>query len=86
MYEQKAVHRLYRKLVNLYPRGFRERLSESMEQTFQDLWNEKRQTKKGLFGFVLRTFSETAIGIFKEHLLLISPGDIMQTILNTGAH
>jgi hypothetical protein len=54
-----------------------------MEQTFQDLWNEKRQTKKGLFGFVLWMFIETAIEIFREHLLLISPGDIMQTILKT---
>jgi len=54
-----------------------------MEQTFQDLWNEKRQTKKGLFGFVLWTFIETAMGIFREHLLLISLGDIMQATLKT---
>jgi hypothetical protein len=54
-----------------------------MEQTFQDLWNEKRQTKKELFSFTLWTFIETAIGIVREHLLLISPGDIMQTILKT---
>jgi hypothetical protein len=54
-----------------------------MERTFQDLWNEKRQTKKGLFGFVLWTFIETAIGVFREHLLLISPGDVMQAILKT---
>ena len=54
-----------------------------MERTFQDLCNEKRQTKKELLGFVLWTFIETAIGIFKEHLLLISSGDIMQTILKT---
>ena len=84
MYEQKAVHRLYRKLVDLYPRGFKERLAESMQQTFQDLWNEKRQTKKELFGFVLWTFFETATGICREHLLLISPGDVMQTILRTS--
>ncbi len=82
-YEQGIVHGLYRKLLTLYPREFTERLGESMEQTFQDLWNEKRQTKKELLGFVLWTFSETAIGIFREHLLLISPGDIMQTILKT---
>jgi hypothetical protein len=81
MNEQATTHALYKKLLTLYPRVFREQLGESMEQTFQDLWNEKRQTKKGLFGFVLRTFVETVIGIFKEHLLL--PGDIMQTILKT---
>jgi hypothetical protein len=81
--EQKIVHQLYGKLLNLYPRTFKEQLAESMEQTFQDLWNEKRQTKNGLFRFVLRTFIETAIGIFQEHLLLVSPGDIMQTMVKT---
>jgi hypothetical protein len=54
-----------------------------MEQTFRDLWNEKRQTKKEMFSFVFWMFIETAIGIFREHLLLISPGAIMQTILKT---
>ena len=77
------MHKLYRKLLALYPQTFKEQLGESMEQTFQDLWNEKRQTKKELFGLVLWTFVETAIGIFREHLLLISPGDIMQTVLRT---
>jgi hypothetical protein len=81
MYEQEIVHTLYRKLLALYPQTFKEQLGESMERTFQDLWNEKRQTKQELFGIVLWTFIETAIGIFREHLLLISPGDVMRTIL-----
>ena len=83
IHEQNTIRQLYRRLLALYPRAFREQLAESMEQTFQDLWNEKRQTKKGLFGFVLWTFIETALGIFRERLLLISPGDIMQTVLRT---
>jgi hypothetical protein len=77
------VRTLYRKLVALYPREFRERLGKSMEQTFHDLWNEERRTKKELFGFVLWTFIETGIGIFREHLLLMPTGVIMQTILKT---
>jgi hypothetical protein len=81
--EQQTVRRLYKKLLRLYPREFRERLEESMEQTFADLYNEKRQTKKEKFGFVAWTFVETALGIFREHLLLISPGDNMQTKLQT---
>jgi hypothetical protein len=81
IYELNTVHILYRKLLTFYPRAFREELGESMEQTFQDLWHEKRQTKKELFGFVVWTFIETTLGIFREHLLLISPGDLMQTIL-----
>lgn len=74
---------LYRKLLTFYPQEFRERLAESMEQTFRDLYNEKRQAKKGLFGFVLWTFIETAIGILRERLLLITEGDRMQTTLRT---
>jgi len=80
MYEQKTVRHLYKKLLAFYPRAFREQLEESMEQTFHDLFNEKRQTKSGLFGFVIWAFIETAIGILNEHLLLIK-GDSMQNIL-----
>jgi hypothetical protein len=53
-----------------------------MQQTFNDLYQEK-QTEGRQSGFVLWMFIETALGIFREHLLLISPGDIMQTILKT---
>jgi hypothetical protein len=84
LHEHEIVHKLYKKLLALYPQTFKEQLGESMEQTFQDLWNENQQSKKELFGFVLWTFIETAIGILREHLLLISPGDVMQTILKTS--
>jgi hypothetical protein len=83
IYDARIIQALYRKLLMFYPQEFREQFSESMEQTFNDLCNEKRWAKKGLFGFVLWTFIETAIGILREHLLLISPGDSMQTILKT---
>jgi hypothetical protein len=33
-----------------------------------------------LLGFLFWTFSETTIGIFREHLFLITEGDPMQTI------
>ena len=78
-YDQNIILALYKKLITLYPRGFRERLGESMEQTFNDLYQE-RQIKTGRFSFVFWMFIETAIGIFREYLWLISPGDIMQTI------
>jgi len=81
--EQTTVQALYSKLVRLYPRKFRERLGESMEQTFHDLFCEKQKEDRRLFSFVFWTFLETAIGIFREHLLLISPGDIMQAILKS---
>ncbi len=74
------VHILYKKLLRLYPRGFRDRLGESVEQTFRDLSNEQ---KGGLTrGFVvLSLFAETAVGIVHEHLILLIEGDVMKTIL-----
>ncbi len=80
-YDQKTVRTLYKKLLTLYPRAFREQMGESMEQTFNDLCNEgKQQTERRLFGFVLWMYVETAIGIGKEHVLLITQGDTMKTI------
>jgi hypothetical protein len=73
---------LYKKLLSLYPHGFREQLGESMEQTFNDLYREQ-QTERGRFGFVLWTFAETGTGIFREHILLISQGDIMRNNLKS---
>jgi hypothetical protein len=80
VYDQNMVRTLYKKLLRLYPRRFRERLGESMEQTFSDLYKErKHQAGQGLF--VLAIFTETAIGIVQEHLLLRMEGDGMKNIL-----
>jgi len=79
--EQATVRALYKKLLALYPRTFREQLGESMQQTFNDLCNERKgQTEGGLFGFVLRTFVETALGIIKEYVFLITQGNAMKNI------
>ncbi len=51
-----------------------------MQQTFNDLWNE-RQAKGGWFGFLLWTFVETAIGIVREHVLLLTEGATMKNVL-----
>jgi hypothetical protein len=75
-----AIHALYKKLLALYSRGFRERLRESMEQTFNDLYRE-RQTKGRWFGFMLWTFIETALGLVREYLLLLTQGASMKNTL-----
>ena len=81
-YDCNRVRTLYNKLLTLYPRGFKEQLGESMEQTFNDLYNErKRQTERGLFKFVLWMFVETAVGITREYILIITHGDYMKNIL-----
>jgi len=79
-YVQRSIHNLYKKLLRLYPREFREQLGVSMQQTFNDLCRE-RQRKGEWFGFVLWMFVETAVGIVKEHVLLIAKGDLMKNIL-----
>lgn len=83
-FEQEAVRALYNKLLGLYPRAFRERLGESMAQTFNDLYNErKQQTERRLFGFVLRIFVETVWGIIKEHIIQFTQGDAMKHFLTS---
>ena len=77
---QAKVRALYKKLLILYPRGFRELLGESMLQTFNDLYKE-RQTEHGLLGFMVWMFAETSVGILKEHILLIAQGNSMKTFL-----
>lgn len=82
--KQRAVQWLYRKLLSLYPRAFKERFNDSMQQTFDDLYAERKQrTAQALFGFVLWIFLETALGIFRERLLNVVEGGAMQTILKT---
>lgn len=78
--EQASTYALYKKLLRLYPREFREKLGESREQTFHDLHRE-RQSEGAWSGFVLWLFVETALGIVREHVLLITEGVMMKTML-----
>ena len=80
---QKTIRTLYKKLIDLYPRDFKEKLGESMQQTFTDQYDEIQNNGKSELGFVTWMFIETGLGIFREHLLLISPGDIMNSMLKT---
>ena len=73
MYEQSTVHTLYKKLLRLYTRGFREQLGVSMEQTFNDLYRERHEAGSGLFGFVIWAFVDTLAGIIKENMIFMMP-------------
>jgi hypothetical protein len=86
-YNQETIRALYRKLLALYPRAFRERVGESMEQTFNDLCNERRRRAgRGSFGFLLWAFLETAAGAGREHARFVTQGGAMKTITtNPGA-
>jgi hypothetical protein len=59
--------RWYRKLLRFYSRPYRERFSEGMEQTFNDLCRERAEAGDGLVGLVLWMFAETATGIVREN-------------------
>lgn len=87
MNKQQTVRVLYKKLLSLYPAGFKEQLGESMEQTFNDLYRQ-RQTEGGKVGFVLWMFAETVVGIVGEYARLITEGASMKdtpTILRFAA-
>jgi len=82
--ERNIISNLYRRLLNFYPRTFREQLGEAMEQTFNDLYNERKQyAKREPFGFVLWAFMETAEAIVQEHILLLIQGNPMKNTLTS---
>jgi hypothetical protein len=83
-YDQNRVRVLYKRLLSFYPRGFRDRLGESMEQTFNELYAE-RQTKQGLVSFIVWIFAETGVGILREHVLLLAEGGMMKTLVSKPA-
>ena len=61
----------YAKLLRLYPRPYRERFGEAMEQTFNDLCRERVKAERRLFSFALWTFFETSAAIIREHATTI---------------
>lgn len=72
---------LYAKLLRLYPKSYRERFGEGMEQTFHDLCRERRETGDGWFGFVLWMFVETSAGVIRENMTLILMQNIARRLI-----
>ena len=77
--------RWYARLLRLYPKPFRERFRESMEQTFCDMCSAHASTGRGLFGFALWLWVETVGGIMNEHmgLLIVRHNGIVRATLVT---
>src|SRR5687768_7126548 len=59
-------HKLYARLLRLYPRPYRERFGKAMEQAFEDLCRERRGSGEILFGFVIWMFVETSVVIIQD--------------------
>lgn len=62
------IERAYKKLPTLYPRPFRERFGESMEQTFGDLCDEWTKSDAPTFGSLIGIFADTARSVVREHM------------------
>ena len=77
--------RWYARLLRLYPKPFRERFQESMEQTFYDACRANASIGRGFFGLVLWLYVDTAGGIMNEHirLLLVRHKSIVRAALVT---
>src|SRR5262245_6673572 len=70
MADERAIaryRRWYAKLLRLYPKPFRQRFDEPLQQTFNDLCRERRAAGQELVGFVLWTFIETSAAIISEN-------------------
>ena len=72
---------LYAKLLRLYPKPYRERFGEEMEQTFNDLCRERREAGDGLFGFALWVFAETSAGIIRENITFVLMQNITRRLI-----
>lgn len=70
----------YSKLLRLYPKTYRERFGEGMEQTFNDLCHERVEAGKGLFSLALWVFVETAAAIVRENATIVT-----RCIMNRGS-
>ncbi len=60
--------RAYSALLKLFPKSYRDRFGEGMEQTFTDLLMERSQSHGNLFGYVLWMSTDTFKAILKQHL------------------
>ncbi|GIF69932.1 hypothetical protein Ais01nite_79670 [Asanoa ishikariensis] len=70
--------RWYSRLLRLYPRPYRERFGESMEQTFRDLRRERPGP-----GFTLWIFLETFAGIVRERATDVGRSAMARNVFKT---
>jgi hypothetical protein len=75
----------YRRLLRFYPRPFRERFAESMEQTFDDLCREQDGGPTKMLSLTVHLSVDTGIGIVRERILHLSQRGLMTEILKNRA-
>lgn len=81
LFEQKTIRKFYKRTLAFYPHAFREQFGESIEQTFDDLCNERKQQAKPMsLGFLSWMFVETIAGISRERWVNLKRGATMENI------
>ncbi len=58
----------YAKLLRLYPKAYRQRFAEPMQQMFADMCNEHGQDGQDTRGFVYKIYAETFVGVIKQNI------------------
>lgn len=79
--EKDKAYGSYKRLISFYPQAFSEHFGESMEQTFNDVCNERNG--KISLGLIVPIFADTSVGIIKENLHEFKNGNRMTYWLNT---
>ena len=59
----------YARLLRLYPRPFRDRYADAMEQAFADAYADRRAAGRPVGALLAGTYLDTSIGILKENLM-----------------
>ncbi len=85
-YSIRRYRNWYAKLLRFYPKAYRERFGEGMEQTFNDLCRERQEAGEGLFALALWVFAETSAGIMRESItmIMIPNKNIIRIVLVTA--
>jgi hypothetical protein len=69
----------YAQLLTFYPKAYRDRFAEGMEQTFNDLCRERVKSQASLFTFALWTLIETSAAIIRENAKSMSRWSMKQS-------
>ncbi|MCG8414204.1 MAG: hypothetical protein MI746_08290 [Pseudomonadales bacterium] len=68
---KQRVRNLYRLLLRVYPKQYRERFAEQMEQTFDDLLREREDSHEETYGLIFWIFLETFVGGMRENMTIL---------------
>ena len=58
----------YAKLLRLYPKAYRQRFAEPMQQMFADMCSELDQNGQNTRGFIYKIYADTLVGVLTERI------------------